>query len=547
MSSGEDGYATAVRANERQPLLFNSGSSSSKLGMQQNNLLTSSSLNPRAASFQFQPRSFDSTSNGASTTRSVTLHVPTSPLAQDDKSAQNGNVDLSSVHHNDRAHESAQQAIESTTPPAEPQLDTDDTTTAAPASPLHTTVVRVSTIESSRSTESSSSISFVLLPSRTSFLRSQRLQFVFATLVFFAFAIGLTVWKREVRWWEFALGFAAWLSAEGLKETVFETLRRDTTRDHTANEDNRKRLPGRGVSLPTVVHAVVQEAIRLGAIACLVALLPDPEVLPVDPSDTVMPTPPPPSRHPHHDAPARHLPPLDTLFWSACWLALGWSLAEIVFASKEWWLGVKLYLDWLSDDDVIDRELGDEEIATTARRRKGLQDESTQANAKRTSYGATDDDNEGNGDAVLFHKNGPNGFATSDVVRLQEAEREQTEFDEAVEERIRDLEREELELQLGVPLYEIPVAVVIVWRLDSILLSLVLTLVMSLPFRTSAPSLVAFPLWPTFAVVAATHAVVSLLWLLRVRFAGIASISYTTLVILVFLTFAALAAWGALV
>lgn len=69
---------------------------------------------------------------------------------------------------------------------------------------------------------------------------------------------------------------------------------------------------------------------------------------------------------------------------------------------------------------------------------------------------------------------------------------------------------------------------------------------MSLPFRTTSPSLIAFPLWPTFAFCATTHVVLSLLWLLRVRYVGIPSLSYATLVILVALTFASLAAWGAL-
>lgn len=61
--------------------------------------------------------------------------------------------------------------------------------------------------------------------------------------------------------------------------------------------------------------------------------------------------------------------------------------------------------------------------------------------------------------------------------------------------------------------------------LRRILLSLVLTLVLSLPFRTSAPSLVAFPLVPTFVAAAAAHAFISLLWVARIRAVGIPSIS----------------------
>jgi hypothetical protein len=79
-----------------------------------------------------------------------------------------------------------------------------------------------------------------------------------------------------------------------------------------------------------------------------------------------------------------------------------------------------------------------------------------------------------------------------------------------------------------------------------ILLSLVLTLLLSLPFRTTHPSLVPFPLWPTFIAAATIHVLISLCWILRVRFVGIPSISYGTLVLLVGALFGVLAAWGAL-
>lgn len=52
-----------------------------------------------------------------------------------------------------------------------------------------------------------------------------------------------------------------------------------------------------------------------------------------------------------------------------------------------------------------------------------------------------------------------------------------------------------------------------------------LTLVLSLPFRTSAPSLVAFPLVPTFLAAAAAHAFIALLWVEGVKRAGIPSVS----------------------
>ncbi|KAM0789528.1 hypothetical protein ACM66B_000343 [Microbotryomycetes sp. NB124-2] len=494
----------------------------------------SSVLNPRAASFQFQPRARAPTA-GPSTKPPAQEPQPSSHLPSIDNHTREQKVQRSPAAPQElRPTDAEALPVDEHAPESALNEDTAEPT-PTPDSPLRTTIVRAASVHSTRSSESSlSSISFVLLPARQAFVRAQLLQFLFSALIFLMFAVGLTAWKREVRWWEFALGFVAWLSAEGLKDVVFESLSREVN----ANAEGRKRLPGRGLSVPTAVHAIVQEALRLGAVVCLVALLPDPETPPpvLEPAVSVrVLLPQPPSRHPHHDPPLEPLPPLDTLFWSACWMALGWALAEIAFASREWWTYVKLYKDMLIDEG---EQLGDEEIAQTVRKRRGLEDERLPTAA---TYGATENGTYKNGHHVVL-----NDFDRRDFSHEAGDDDDDDEFDEAVEERIRELEREEVEMQLGVPLYEIPVAVVIVWRLDSILLSLVLTLVMSLPFRTSAPSLVAFPLWPTFVVVAATHAVISLLWLLRIRFAGIAAISYTTLVILMFLTFAALGAWGAL-
>lgn len=134
------------------------------------------------------------------------------------------------------------------------------------------------------------------------------------------------------------------------------------------------------------------------------------------------------------------------------------------------------------------------------------------------------------------------------VVKVLDPETDPTpeETEDAIEARIRAYERDELEGQLGVPLWEIPAAVVIVWRIDSILLSLVLTLFLSLPFRTTSPSLVPFPLWPTFAATALAHVLLSLLWVLDIPRVGIPSVSFATLIILLVLLFAVLGAWGAL-
>lgn len=75
---------------------------------------------------------------------------------------------------------------------------------------------------------------------------------------------------------------------------------------------------------------------------------------------------------------------------------------------------------------------------------------------------------------------------------------------------------------------------------------MVLTLLLSLPFRTTSPSLFAFPLLETFVATTTLHVLIALLWVSRVRWVGIPAVSYTTLVLLLGALFAVLAAWGAL-
>lgn len=346
-----------------------------------------------------------------------------------------------------------------------------------------------------------------------------------------------------MRWWELGLGMSGWLASESLKEVIFDLLTWETVSQDGVI------VRGTGLGLPTVVHAVLQEFLRLGSISLTVALLPD---IPFD--SPLAPFPRPPS---HTTGPRRPLPPLDTLFFSALWLALGWALIEVALGSRDFWRRMKLY------DDVLDEEEYDEEANSGSF--ESEEEEEEEENGRR-EYGST----------ALSPRAGQQGYVTGmdkglpflsnsafDRVVADPAARQ--EHEDEVDARIRAVEREEVEGQLGVPLYEIPVVVVIVWRLDSyvpsfsllgsgsnpshahrILLALDLTLLLSLPFRTTSPSLVPFPLWPTFFAATATHVLLSLLWVLRIRWVGIPSVSYATLVLLIGALFAVLAAWGAL-
>ncbi|GAA6045435.1 hypothetical protein NBRC10513_007804 [Rhodotorula toruloides] len=349
----------------------------------------------------------------------------------------------------------------------------------------------------------------------------------------------LWLYKRRVEWDPFGLGIGAWLAAEMGREVVFElftsTSDLEVEDGGPADEAHSPPLPERTLALPTVVHSLLQELLRLFALHLVVRLLP-----PFPPSSPSLR--PPPSYPPS-------LPPLDPLFFSALWFALGWSATEIVWSSRRLWRQLELYREVLGQDGG-----GEEECLRGVPRVQGEEDEERQEEWRfgrrcmdvvdglpehlvhrhsSSEYGADDEDDDGQ------HRH--------DDERDSAFDEEEVEMDDEVFRlRMREVQREELEAQLGVPLFEVPVGVIFIWRLDSILLSLVFTLLLSLPFRLTPPTLLSFSLWPTFLFVSCTHALLAWLWLAKVRRMGIPSISYASLVVLVGLLFGTLGAWGVL-
>lgn len=276
-----------------------------------------------------------------------------------------------------------------------------------------------------------------------------------------AVALALGLWKKEVRLWEVGLGAAAWLAAEGLKEVVFELFvpkAVPVVEDDDVEEDGGSPSPTRrrravaqgvrGLGIPTAIHAVLQECIRLGAICCMVALLPDAVPSPQQPASLVfatsatsiipsIPPPHPPGRRP------RTLPPLDTLFFSALWMGLGWAVIEIVWASRDFWRRMSLY-----DDVLLDEE-------SRIRLAEGQEENEDWSEGERDDDADKQQESEELSDSAFDRHT-----RRRELMRMQE-------LDGEVEARQRELEREEIEAQLGVPLWELPVALVWVWRCDS--------------------------------------------------------------------------------
>ena len=75
----------------------------------------------------------------------------------------------------------------------------------------------------------------------------------------------------------------------------------------------------------------------------------------------------------------------------------------------------------------------------------------------------------------------------------------------------------------------------------------IFTLLLSLPFRLTPPSLFVFRLAPTFAFAALTHAALAYGWVATVKQYGIPSVSFASLVALLGMLFGVLGAWGVLV
>lgn len=455
--------------------------------------------------------------------------------------------------------------------------DDDGTTrdhTARPGSPT-----------SSQSSFSSSLSSDDYLPTLRTFQRLHLVQFALTLLLLFVLPVVIVVvLAHQLRWEAFLLGVASWLASEQLREVVFELFTPSGSSGAPALEEGdfdavevaiEEPLPPvspsarpHGVSavhlaLPTVVHALAQEALRLGAVALVVKLLPSATSSASLTSSSA--SPPATALHPPHDRPP--LPPLDPLFWSALWLALGSAMTEILWGSRRLWKQLELYGDVLPRDG--DGEMDEEGVLRGVDRR-----------SRDGPY--EDDDDEGEfGDGTAEEEQEYSVVECFAGAGRSEGGYGRGDDDDeaAFQRRLRAVQRDELEAQLGVPLPAVPVGVVFIWRLDryalppppssllpsqpssqstpdnpthpptghSILLSLIFTLLLSLPFRLTPPSLFPFPLVPTFAFASLTHAALAYGWVATVKQWGIPSVSFASLVALVGMLFATLGAWGVLV
>lgn len=460
--------------DERSPLLAGSGGTDKDRNR--------TSLNPRAPSFkldQAQPRD-----TAASRPRepvlapsAVAIAAAPAPPAVPPSEALPSNAVLADPGSDPAAHASDSPAASTSS-----LL----TATAGPARvPAHPHAHFVSTAEahghgyggtsprpgsptSSHSSFSSLSSHYSLLPLRT-FRNLHLVQFALTFLLLFVVpVVVVVVLAHQLRWEAFLLGVASWLASEQLREVVFELF---TPAGAPVDEDDYDAVevaleeplppvpPSRAhgaahLALPTIVHALAQEALRLGAVALVVKLLPS--VSTSAPSLLANLANSAPPHSPHERAP---LPPLDPLFWSALWLGLGSAMTEILWGSRRLWKQLELYADVLPRDDG-GRDLDEEGVLRGVGRRREGAPAHGHDEQDREDYRDDEDEDEQEYSVVeCFAGAGP-GYERGLDVTTDGGD------DDEFQRRLRAVQRDELEAQLGVPLPEVPVGVVFIWRLD---------------------------------------------------------------------------------
>ncbi|WVR00178.1 hypothetical protein IAU59_007320 [Kwoniella sp. CBS 9459] len=288
-------------------------------------------------------------------------------------------------------------------------------------------------------------------------------------------------------------------------------------------------------------------------------------------------------------------------FHSSYYLGLGWGVAEVTWGIVQGWEQLELYKEVMrpsdssssfrrrglrlpSDDEQVDIEAQTPTTATVANTRKGNGNGTGNGNGKGSKSDPklnlssvterSDEDDE-----VLEDDEGTD---EEGIEEMEEQERieEEDELERKVEILERMRARRDLEEVLGIPFPNIPFPLHLLWRLDTLLLNLGLTLLLSAFYYNSSPiyrhstydpsvplnaesqSLlvqskrgtgVVVPdiepskwLWLAWVLVAIVHVLVSLVWKVVGR-VGVGAVTWGGLIVALGSVFAGLGAWGGLV
>lgn len=301
--------------------------------------------------------------------------------------------------------------------------------------------------------------------------------------------------------------------------------------------------------LSVTLHTILHELIRLLSLLLL---------LPI-PSTTLSP-----------------LPSSNDLFQHVYHLALGWGIAEASWGiASAWGQGMRLYWDVMRQPTpkVVIENMRSEDLP----RRRGWWARLTGSSNPKEKK--TDVENHTTPPRQVDIPVGHHAVISTDFVdqanvseTSSESEREEEEEEEDLERKIGILERmkgrRDLEEVLGQPFPNIPLVLHYLWRIDTLLLNLGLTLFVSAYYFNPEPIYPPSHAHPPFppmeedtpadrhphrllplVVIGVTlvHAIITLLWNLSTRKLGVGAISWGSLIISLGSLFAGIGAWGGLV
>ncbi|KAK6909398.1 hypothetical protein I203_103416 [Kwoniella mangroviensis CBS 8507] len=246
-------------------------------------------------------------------------------------------------------------------------------------------------------------------------------------------------------------------------------------------------------------------------------------------------------------------------FHSSYYLGLGWGLAEVTYGIIQGWEQIELYKEVMrpsgslslssdpNDRDVEAQTTGGNGTARTNKTHEGMLSSVLERSDEEDSQVIYDDLNQ----------------QDQEEEEIEEEEEEEEELERKVEILERMRARRDLEEVIGLPFPNIPFPLHLLWRLDTLLLNLGLTLLLSsfyfnsTPIYRHSPSVVrhdaAVPdsqphkwLWQVWALVSLLHVAVSLVWKVVGR-VGIGAVTWGGLIVALGSVFAGLGCWGGLV
>ncbi|WWC91686.1 uncharacterized protein L201_006632 [Kwoniella dendrophila CBS 6074] len=266
-------------------------------------------------------------------------------------------------------------------------------------------------------------------------------------------------------------------------------------------------------------------------------------------------------------------------FHSSYYLGLGWGLAEVTWGIIQGWEQIELYKEVMKPSSSP-KLIVEEDIEAQRNFTISNDHSNNRRNKSEGTLSSVLERNDEDDSQVIYEDDDVNNDQNQEQLILQQQREEDIQDEEDEEELERKVEilermraRRDLEEVLGLPFPNIPFPLHLLWRLDTLLLNLGLTLTLSSFYFNSAPiyrhnpswiigsnsismqkgGTVIMPdkephkwLWQVWVLVAIIHICVSLVWKVVGR-VGIGAVTWGGLIVALGSVFAGLGCWGGLV